>query len=65
MGLFVRMSLYLVFGGLAGMEFGTFNDATGDYTVNVEDVKGVLMSLFGFVGTFVWSRIAKARGGTT
>ena len=65
MGLFFRMALYLVFAGLAGAGVGSFEQATGDFTVNADDLALTLLGLAGYAGTFVWSRIAKRRGGLT
>lgn len=65
MALAFRMGLYALFAALAGAEIGSFNDATGDYTINVRDVLDLLLYALGFVGTFISSRWAKARGGRT
>lgn len=65
MALAIRMALYAVFAGLAGAEVGSFNDATGDYTVNAETVADLLIYAGGFLATFLGSRWAKARGGKT
>ena len=65
MGLALRMIAYLAFGALAGAGIGSFENATGDFTVNADDLVTVLVGLVGYAGTFIASRIAKARGGHT
>ena len=65
MGLFIRMVLYLAFAGLAGAGIGSFENATGDYSVNADDLVTVIVGLAGYAGTFIASRFAKARGGKT
>ena len=65
MALLIRMGLYLIFGALAGAGIGSFETDSGSYSVNADDLATVLLGLAGYAATFVWSRIAKARGGAT
>ena len=65
MGLLIRMCLYLIFAGLAGAGIGSFEDASGQYSVNADDLVTVIIGLIGYVGTFVSSRWAKRNGGVT
>ena len=64
MGLVIRMILYAVFAGLAGAGIGTL-DATGDYTVNIDDLVTIVIGAVGYLGTFAASRFYKSRGGAT
>ena len=65
MGLALRMIAYLAFGALAGAGVGSFETDSGSYSVNVDDLVTVVIGLAGYAGTFIVSRIAKARGGKT
>ena len=65
MGLFVRMALYALFSGMSGYGFGTLDPSTNDFTVNIDQLAQILGGAFGFVATFVASRIAKRNGGAT
>jgi hypothetical protein len=64
MFLFIRMVLYAAFAGLAGIGVGSL-DASGDFTVNVDDIATLLVGVVGYLVTFASSRWAKARGGAT
>jgi hypothetical protein len=65
MFLFVRMALYFVFAGLAGFGFGEL-DTTGSYfTVSLDQAAEIIVGVIGFIGTYIASRVAKARGGKT
>ena len=61
----IRIGLYWLFGALAAAGFGMFADDTGTFTVTVEQAATVLASVAGVVGTYLWSRWAKARGRLT
>ena len=63
--LFVRMGLYYMFAALSGAGFLQWDSLTGTATIYVDDLAPAVIGLLGFVGTFVWSRVAKARGGKT
>jgi len=65
MGLAIRMILYLVFGWLSGQGVGFFDPDGGVYTITVESAQIAVTGLIGFVGTYIASRWAKARGGQT
>lgn len=66
MFLYLRMLLYLVSGIWAGnADFVVFDQATGDLTVNMDDLGHFLSGLAGFAVTWIASRWAKARGGAT
>lgn len=64
MFLIIRMMLYAIFAGLAGAGIGSL-EPSGDFTVNVDDVATIAVSVAGYIGTFWASRWAKARGGVT
>lgn len=64
MGLAIRMILYAVFAGLAGVGLGDL-DAEGVYSVRVEDLAEIIIGAIGFLGTFWASRVAKRNGGVT
>lgn len=65
MTLYIRMFLYLIFGWLAGQGFILMDDINGTISVRVDDISLMLSGLLGFIGTYIGSRIAKARGGKT
>ena len=65
MGLFIRMILYAVSAFVGGYEFATFDEAAGTLTLDLEGVGLVIGAGLTFVGTFIASRWAKARGGKT
>lgn len=65
MMLYVRMALYAVFAGLAGMGFGEMSADGSSFTVSINQTAEIVGGALGFAGTFVASRIAKARGGDT
>ena len=65
MTLYIRMALYLVFGVMAGQGLVIFDADAGTVTFKVDDLLIVGTALAGFVGTFLTSRIAKAKGGAT
>lgn len=62
---FIRMLLYFVFGACAGQGVGVFDETTGSFTVEVNDLATLLTGVGGYLGTFLSSRIAKARGWLT
>lgn len=65
MMLLIRMVLYAIGAGLAGYGLGTYNGETGDLTINLFALEEVIYGVAIFAGTFLTSRIAKARGGQT
>lgn len=65
MGLYLRMALYLIFGVLAGQGLVVFDQAAGTVTFRIDDLVLLLISLGGFVLTFLGSRAVKAAGGRT
>lgn len=76
MALLIRMALYAGFAFLGGLEWASFNDATGDLTINADGLIDLALYAFGFLMTFAWSvraqiarflaaALARARGGRT
>jgi len=65
MALAIRMALYLVFGILAGQGLVIFDADAGTVTFKVDDLMILGTAMAGFVGTFITSRLAKAKGGAT
>ena len=65
MALAIRMILYFVFGSLAGQGWLEFDQVTGIVTIDVNHIGPLLVGAGGTVATFIWSRIAKAKGGKT
>lgn len=66
MGLFIRMVLYLLFGGMAGYGLGTFDGEAGTMTINVDGLATAIAGVFGYLGTFFVGRIgARLRGWRT
>ncbi len=65
MALYIRMALYALFAGLAGMGFGEMSADGAHYTVSIDLLAQVVGGAVGFIGTFLVGRIAKARGGKT
>lgn len=63
--LYIRMFLYLAAGVLAGQGIAVFDAEAGTITFQIEQVATALAGLAAFAGTFLTSRIAKARGGPT
>lgn len=63
--LYVRMALYFLGGWLSGLGFASFDEGTNDLTVNLDDFAVFMSGVLINVGTFIWSRIVKARGGKT
>ena len=63
--LVLSIALYALFGALANAGFGAFADETETFTITVGQASSVLGSLVGIVGTFMWSRVAKAKGKLT
>lgn len=64
MALAIRMFLYALFAGLAGVGVGDLSP-DGLYAVSVNDLAEILVGIAGFVGTFWMSRVAKRNGGVT
>ncbi len=65
MMLYIRMGLYAIFAGLAGMGYGELSADGARFTVSIDTMAELVGGSAGFVGTFVVSRIAKSRGGAT
>ena len=65
MMLYIRMALYAAFAGLAGMGYGEMSADGAHFSVSIDMLAEVIGGTIGFVGTFIASRIAKARGGAT
>ena len=65
MTLFIRMGLYFIFGNLAALGYLDFDQITGTVTIEVNNLAPTLIGVAGYAATFVWSRIAKKRGGAT
>lgn len=65
MSLLIRMALYYAFAALSGAGFVQWDAGKGIATIYVDELVPAVIGLAGFVGTFLWSRIAKARGGKT
>ena len=65
MFLFVRMALYFVFAWLAGFGFGELDPAGSYFTVSLDQAAEIIVGVIGFIGTYIASRVAKARGGKT
>ena len=65
MALYIRMALYALFAGLAGMGVGELSADGAHFSVSLDMLAEVIGGTIGFVGTFIASRIAKARGGAT
>ena len=65
MALAIRMILYAISAFLSGYGFASFDSSQGLLTINVDQLASILAGGVVFVGTFVGSRIAKARGGKT
>lgn len=61
----IRMVIYLLTGVLVGQGLAVYDAEAGTVTFRIEDLPLALSGLAAFVGTFVTSRIAKARGGAT
>jgi hypothetical protein len=65
MSLYIRMGLYLVFGVLAGQGLVLFDADTGTVSFKIDDLLVIGTALVGYFGTFLSSRVAKAKGGMT
>lgn len=65
MALFIRMALYFVLAGAGTVSWLDWNPTTGILSVHVEGLAVALPTYAGFVATFLFSRIAKRRGGQT
>lgn len=63
--LYLRMLFYAIFAGLAGAAIGDFDSFSGVYSISIEQVVDVVGPMVGFVVTFIFSRVAKVRGGAT
>lgn len=65
MALAIRMILYAASAFIAGLGWASFDETAGTLTVNIDDLAVIFGSAVTFVGTFIASRLAKARGGKT
>lgn len=65
MTLAIRMALYALFSSLGTISWLAWNPATGVLTVQVDGLAQAAIAYGGFLATFLWSRIAKRRGGIT
>lgn len=60
-----RMVLYFLFASLASHGFVVFDQIEGTVTFQIEHLAMVGTGVVGYLGTFFFSRVAKARGGQT
>ncbi len=65
MALYIRMALYAIFAGLAGMGYGELSPDGARFSVSIDALAEILVGAIGFAGTFAVSRIAARRGGKT
>lgn len=65
MALLVRMVFYYVFAALSGAGWLHFDPIEGVATIRLDELGPALVGGAGFAATYVWSRIAKRRGGKT
>ncbi|UWR36134.1 hypothetical protein [Sulfitobacter sp. W074] len=65
MALAIRMILYAASAFIAGLGWASFDEAAGTITVNIDDIVTIIAGALTFAGTFIASRLAKARGGKT
>lgn len=65
MMLYLRMAVYFVSALLAGQGLAVVDHDAGTLTFRIEDLTVALGGAGAFAGTFVISRLAKARGGAT
>lgn len=65
MFLAIRMILFFLFAGIAGQGIAVFDPDAGTLTFELESLTATVTGLIGFIGTFISSRWAKARGGLT
>ncbi len=65
MQLAIRMGLYWAFTMLSAQGLILFDEGAQTVTFKVDDVAIFLAGVLGYLGTFAWSRIAKAKGGPT
>lgn len=65
MGLTIRMVLYAISMLLAGYGLADFSAETGILRIDINEVAAMIAGPLAFAGTFVASRIVKARGGST
>ncbi|MGB1214775.1 MAG: hypothetical protein ACPG4X_15525 [Pikeienuella sp.] len=61
----IRMLLYAVFAAMANEGLLLFDADAGTVTLKIEDIMLFGAGVVGYIGTFVTSRYAKARGGAT
>ena len=57
MGLLVRMTLYLLFGVVAGYGLATFDGEAGTVTINVDGLATSITGILSFIGTFIVGRL--------
>jgi hypothetical protein len=63
--LVIRMLLYPIAGWIAGTGIADFDRATGLLTFDMGNLAQLLAGLAIYALTWVWSRVASARGGIT
>ena len=63
--LYIRMFLYFLSAALAGQGVAVFDAEAGTLTFQIDSLAQLLTGVTTFAGTFVTSRVAKARGGAT
>lgn len=63
--LFIRIALYWGAGIISASGLGIFDEAGGTLTLQLESIVNVLAGLAVAGGSFVWSRVASKKGGTT
>lgn len=61
----IRMLLYAVFAAMANEGLVLFDADAGTVTFKIDDLMLFGSGVVGYIGTFVTSRYAKARGGAT
>lgn len=65
MSLAIRMILYALSAFVSGYGFASFDSSQGLLTINIDQLASIVAGGVVFIGTFIGSRIAKARGGVT
>lgn len=65
MTLAIRMALYAFFSSLGTISWLAWNPVTGVLTVQVDGLAQASIAYAAFLATFLWSRVAKRKGGVT
>lgn len=63
--LFIRLALYWLAGNISAVGWMTFDRAAGTLTVNLNSLSIVMAGVLVAAATWLWSRVAKSRGGMT